>query len=82
MQKYMDAKGTIILSALDEVSAKYQSSPATIVLAWLMSRPAIAAPIASATNTEQLKVLLRAGEIKLDTESINALSFEKPSIAV
>ena len=74
VRKYMDGKGMKILAALDEVSAKYQSSPATISLAWLLTRPAVVAPIASATSVDQLKDLLKATEIKLDTESINLLS--------
>jgi aryl-alcohol dehydrogenase-like predicted oxidoreductase len=82
IQKYLDAKGNKILSALDEVSAKYQTSPATIALAWLMTRPAITAPIASATNVEQLKDLLKATEIKLDQDSIRILSVEETSVAV
>jgi len=72
--KYLDAKGLKILSALDEVSAKYNSSPATMALAWLMTRPAIVAPIASATTVEQLKDLLKAVEINLDAESIDLLA--------
>jgi aryl-alcohol dehydrogenase-like predicted oxidoreductase len=82
VRKYLDEKGMKILSALDEVSAKYQSSLATIALAWLMTRPAVVAPIASATNIDQLKDLLKSSEIKLDQESINLLSMAgKPVLA-
>ncbi len=76
IKKYLDSKGKKILSALDEVSAKYHTSPATIALAWLMNRPAVVAPIASATTEDQLQDLLRSTEIKLDEESINILSGE------
>jgi aryl-alcohol dehydrogenase-like predicted oxidoreductase len=72
--KFLDAKGMKILGALDEVAAKYQTSPATIALAWLMTRPCVVAPIASATNTDQLKDLLKSVELKLDAESVNLLS--------
>ena len=74
--KYLDEKGKNILNALDEVSAKYQASPASIALAWLMSRPAVVAPIASATRVAQLQDLLKAVEIKLDADSIRILSME------
>lgn len=82
VRKYLDAKGKKILSALDEVSAKYHCSPASIALAWLMTRPAVVAPIASATNLDQLRDLIKAVEINLDAESIRTLSIETSSIAV
>ncbi len=72
--KYMDAKGMNILAALDEVAAKYTTSPSAVALAWIMTRPAVAAPIASATSTDQLKELLKSVTIKLDEESLDRLS--------
>jgi aryl-alcohol dehydrogenase-like predicted oxidoreductase len=82
IKKYLDTKGRKILDALDEVSAKYKVSPAAIALAWLMTRPAVAAPIASATTIDQLKDLMKAAEIKLDPESIRKLSGEPSSVPV
>jgi aryl-alcohol dehydrogenase-like predicted oxidoreductase len=82
VQKYLDSKGKKILSALDEVSAKYKTSPATIALAWLMTRPAVVAPIASATGVQQLDELLKATEIALDQESLGTLEFENTSLTV
>jgi aryl-alcohol dehydrogenase-like predicted oxidoreductase len=76
IRKYLDTKGKKILSALDEVSAKYKTSPAAIALAWIMARPAVVAPIASATNVHQLAELLKAVEINLDSESVEKLSLE------
>lgn len=76
--KYLDERGKKILTALDEVAAKHQVSPATIALAWLMTRPAVAAPIASATSVDQLKDLLKATEISLDPASLRILSLEEP----
>jgi aryl-alcohol dehydrogenase-like predicted oxidoreductase len=80
--KYLDAKGKKILATLDVVSEKYKSSPATIALAWLMSRPAIVAPIASATSIHQLDDLLKSVDIKLDAESLELLSGKTESMAV
>jgi len=82
VKKYLDPKGIKILSALDEVSGKFHTSASSIALAWLMTRPAIVAPIASATTTDQLKDLLKAVEIKLDPDSIRTLSYEPASIGV
>jgi aryl-alcohol dehydrogenase-like predicted oxidoreductase len=80
--KYLDAKGKKILAALDQVSEKYKTSPATISLAWLMTRPAVAAPIASATSVDQLDDLLKSTEINLDAESLEILSGEKERLTV
>lgn len=81
IQKYLDARGMKILSALDEISLKYKTVPATIALAWLMTRPAVVAPIASATSVQQLEDLLNAAKIELDKESIKILSSEAEPVA-
>ena len=73
MKKFVNPRGTKILDALDEVSTHYSATPAQIALAWLMARPGVTAPIASATNPDQLRDILRSAEIKLDSESIAAL---------
>lgn len=82
IQKYLDAKGKKILSALDEVSEKYKTTSAAIALAWLMTRPAVVAPIASATSVQQLDELLKATDIILDEESIRTLEFENTTLTV
>ncbi len=73
-KKYLNERGFKILKALDEVAQRYSSDPATVSLAWLMAQPTIAAPIASATNTEQLHSLAKAVELKLDKEAIEKLN--------
>jgi aryl-alcohol dehydrogenase-like predicted oxidoreductase len=45
-----------------------------VALAWLMARPSITAPIASATTLEQLEDIVRATELKLDGASIEVLN--------
>jgi aryl-alcohol dehydrogenase-like predicted oxidoreductase len=82
VKKYMDTKGMHILSALDKISEKYKSTPATIAIAWLMAQPAVAAPIASATNAGQLRDLLRAVDLQLDAESLEILSGTAESVAL
>ncbi len=74
VKKYLDERGLRILAALDEVAARLGSSPASVAIAWLMARPSITAPIASATNLEQLKGLIAATELKLDRDSIELLN--------
>jgi aryl-alcohol dehydrogenase-like predicted oxidoreductase len=73
MKKYLNARGTKILDALDAVARRLNATPAQISLAWLMTRRGVTAPIASATNLDQLGEILRATEIRLDAEAIEAL---------
>jgi len=73
IQKYLTPRGLRILDALDEVAKQYSVKPATIALAWLMARPGITAPIASATSPEQLHDLTKAVSVKLDQQSMALL---------
>jgi aryl-alcohol dehydrogenase-like predicted oxidoreductase len=70
----MTTRGFRILEALDQVAQVYSVLPATIALAWLMARPAITAPIASATSVQQLNELLRAVSIQLDATAMKELN--------
>ncbi|MFW6085155.1 MAG: aldo/keto reductase, partial [Gemmatimonadota bacterium] len=54
-KKYLNERGRRILQALDDVAARHDATPAQIALAWLMARPSVTAPIASATSVEQLE---------------------------
>jgi aryl-alcohol dehydrogenase-like predicted oxidoreductase len=73
MKKFLNPRGMKILDALEEVAARRDATPAQIALAWLMARPGVTAPIASATNPDQLREILRATEIGLDAEAVAAL---------
>jgi aryl-alcohol dehydrogenase-like predicted oxidoreductase len=73
MKDYMNDRGFRILKALDEVSEQYNSSPASVALAWLIARPSVTSPIASVTNLNQLQDLTRAASLKLDMEGISIL---------
>jgi aryl-alcohol dehydrogenase-like predicted oxidoreductase len=44
-----------------------------VALAWLMQRPAVAAPIASATTRAQLEDLVKATELTLPVDAVDAL---------
>jgi aryl-alcohol dehydrogenase-like predicted oxidoreductase len=73
VEKYLNPRGTAILGALDRVAAAQASTPASVALAWLMGRPGVTAPIASATSSVQLKELVAAANLKLDADSIQLL---------
>lgn len=71
--KYLNEKGLNVLKALDEVSGKHGSQPATVALAWLLAQPHVAAPIVSATSKSQLKTLFAAPGLVLDKEDLALL---------
>jgi aryl-alcohol dehydrogenase-like predicted oxidoreductase len=73
MTKFMNPRGFRILDALDDVARRMDATPARVALAWLMQRPAVVAPIASATSRAQLDDLVRATELKLDAPAIETL---------
>src|SRR3954447_9677473 len=74
MSKYLNERGYRILKALDEVAAQYQATPAQVALAWLMARPSVTAPIASATSLDQLADLVAATHLRLDHASVERLT--------
>jgi aryl-alcohol dehydrogenase-like predicted oxidoreductase len=72
--QYLDARGLRILAALDSVGKARKATPAQIALAWLMARPGLTAPIASATSVGQLQELLVATQVRLTAEDIASLN--------
>lgn len=74
VQKYMNERGVRILDGLDQAARQHGSTPGKVAIAWLLARPSITAPIASATNLEQLKELIDAIDLKLDSDSIDELN--------
>jgi aryl-alcohol dehydrogenase-like predicted oxidoreductase len=74
VKTYLDDRGFRILQALDDVAAKHNSTPARVALAWLSARPSVTAPIASATNLDQLNDLVEAARLELDGASIEQLN--------
>ena len=73
VQKYLNPRGLRILDALDEIANQYNATPAQISLAWLLAKPVITAPIASATSVQQLDELLNATRLKLDAAAVQKL---------
>jgi aryl-alcohol dehydrogenase-like predicted oxidoreductase len=74
VKKYLNERGFRIIEALDRVAQQYNMTPVKIALAWLISHPSITAPIASATNLEQLNELIEATTIELNPSVIDLLN--------
>ena len=72
-QKYLNPRGLRILAALDDVAGRCRASPAQVALAWLIGRPGVAAPIASATSLAQLAKWIAATRLPLDADALRTL---------
>lgn len=71
---YLEKGGAAVLEILDEVAAAHDTTVAAVAVAWLLARPTIVAPIASARTTEQLNELLPAARLTLNPEEVERLS--------
>jgi aryl-alcohol dehydrogenase-like predicted oxidoreductase len=72
-QRYMNDKGFAILDAVEGVAKAHNATPTQIALAWILSRPGMTAPIASATSVEQVNELLGAADITLSADDLKTL---------
>ncbi|TAM93914.1 MAG: aldo/keto reductase [Chitinophagaceae bacterium] len=72
-KKYMNEKGFGMLDALDKVSKQYHTVPASVAIAWLLSKPLIIAPVVSATSRQQLEEIIKGAELQLDKEAVEIL---------
>ncbi len=73
MAKYLNPRGLRIVAALDSVAHRCGAKPDEIAIAWLLTRPGVTAPIASATSLEQLDSLVRATRLVLEPDDIAVL---------
>ena len=74
VKNFMNERGFAIIDALEEVAGDLNATPTQVALAWLMARPSITAPIASASKLEQLPDLIAAVDLKLSDEAIQRLN--------
>lgn len=62
-----------VVDALARVAAARGETPARVALAWLLSVPGVTAPIVGVTKTEHLRDAVRAVDLELSPEEIEAL---------
>jgi len=70
---YLNPRGLRILDALDAVAGRHGAKPAEVALAWIIQRPAVTAPIASATTPAQLASLVAATKLALTPADVAEL---------
>ncbi len=73
VEKYVNEKGFRVLDALDAAAQKHNAKMGQVALAWLMARPSVTSPIASATNMDQLAELTAAADVTLDADDIQKI---------
>lgn len=71
--KYLNEDGLRVVDALESVAAERDATPATVALAWLLAKPNISAPLASANSIEQLSQLVAAPELELSADEVARL---------
>ncbi|GAB2816888.1 aldo/keto reductase [Actinoallomurus bryophytorum] len=73
-REHLDERGIAVLGVLDEVAAAHDTSVASVALAWLLARPTVVAPIASARDTGQLADLLALADLRLTADEVDRLT--------
>ncbi|RUY34103.1 aldo/keto reductase, partial [Mesorhizobium sp. M7A.F.Ca.CA.001.13.2.1] len=73
VKDYLNARGMRILAALHAVSSRHSAKQAEVALAWVIARPGVTAPIASATKPEQMDSLIKAASLKLSAADMAEL---------
>lgn len=73
VKKYVNDRGMRILAALDEAAQATGAKPGQVAIAWVMARPGVTSPIASATTLPQLQELVQAAQLRLPPEVLRRL---------
>ena len=77
---YLNDRGYAVVDALDSVAKGHGARVGEVALAWLLAKPAVVAPIASATNVQQVTELAAAAGLALGAAEVSALD-EASSVA-
>jgi aryl-alcohol dehydrogenase-like predicted oxidoreductase len=70
---YLDERGRKVLDALDAVAAEHGVPVAAVAIAWLLAKPGVRSPIASARTPEQLADVLPGVTLQLTDAQITRL---------
>lgn len=73
MAKYLNPRGLKVVDTLASVAGETGATSAQVAIAWLLAKPAVTAPIASATSLEQLDDLVKAASLRLSPAQVAAL---------
>ena len=73
VKEYMNEDGLRVVEALRAVADERGAPVATVALAWLLAKPTVTAPLASATRVEQLAELMAAPRLRLGADEVARL---------
>lgn len=73
VSRFQTPRNEATLDAVRQVARRHGVEPATVALAWLLTRPTVAAPIASASRADQLPALLASVSLPLGPEDVALL---------
>ncbi len=71
--KYLGKRGLRVLAALDRVAAEHGVAVGAVAIAWLLAKPLVVAPVASASTPEQLAELLAGPGVQLSRQQVALL---------
>jgi len=71
--RYLNDDGLRVISALETIATARGAAIATVALAWLLAKPTVTAPLASATSVEQLAELVAAPGLELTADEVARL---------
>jgi aryl-alcohol dehydrogenase-like predicted oxidoreductase len=77
VSEFLNPRGLKFLDALDTVAARHNATPAQVSLSWIMARPSVTAPIASATSVRQLSDILKSVDLRLTPDDFAILDVDK-----
>jgi aryl-alcohol dehydrogenase-like predicted oxidoreductase len=72
-KRYWNDRNFALLEKLEKVAVQYNATPTQVALAWLLTRPGVTAPIASATSPAQVTELLGSLQLQLAPDALNTL---------
>jgi aryl-alcohol dehydrogenase-like predicted oxidoreductase len=73
VNRYFNEKGLKVLAAVDAVALRLGATPAQVAIAWLVAKPGVTAPLASATSLAQLQDLFAGVRLRLDADAMAEL---------
>lgn len=71
--QYFNDEGLRVVDVLASVADAHGVAPASVALAWLMAKPNVTAPLASASSPDQVEPLVAAARLELTAEELARL---------
>lgn len=70
---YIRRRELRVLATVDRIAATHGVPPATIAIAWLLSRPGVVAPTVGVTHPEHVTDLMKAATVRLSDDELGEL---------